>query len=335
MPVTLVGDLKIKQNLVYGGYVERITQKIVDFNRDTNGAIVLGSDIIESGFFQEEAFVNLITNFTTTGFGSRRDPETDTAVDDKKFTEGTVNEFRLSRRAGPISWAPSAFDIKGISDDVVSIRLGYWLADYSYYNMLVVAIKSAITAIAKIGTDVYNNDFSVALTTKNLANITELRKNNFQNGVLWVMDSTSYYKLFKDQLNTQSAGFGSQEVATGIVRGGTAQSFGIPQLVLELDDLHTITSNARSHDKVFLLNRGSVALNQGAIRTHESVVDGRDNLKKRWQAEYDISCQVKGFSFNNTTKNPTDAQLTTAANWTYQYSEPHDGPGYGGVYDAS
>lgn len=331
MAVTLTGDLKIDERIVYGQYVERLRDRIENFNQSSRGAITLGSDLIPSGFFEEESFVKLITNFKSTGFGDRRDPTAEADVADKKFAEGSVNKFRLSRRAGPIGWTLSAFKIKGRNPEIVSFYLGQWLADYSYYNMLIVAVKSLTTAIQKI-TGVYSDFGTDKLITINLTKIAQLRANNFDNGVLWVMDSTSYYNLFRDQVNAQSSGFGSESIASGIIQGGNVATLGIPVLVLELPELSVITGNARTDDKVFLLNRGACSLNQGPITSHEETVSGKDNLQKRWQAEYDFDCGIKGMTFSSTNANPTDAQLTAAANWTFELSSVHDGPGYGGQY---
>jgi hypothetical protein len=45
------------------------------------------------------------------------------------------------------------------------------------------------------------------------------------------------------------------------------------------------------------------------------------------QGEYAYNVRLKGWDFSNAITNPTDAQLTGAANWTYHFNSPKNGAG--------
>ena len=324
-------DLKIDNAVFYGSFIERIRDNVNVFNADSGGAITLGNSLIETGFFEEETFVKNITSLV-----DRRDVNSESDVDDSKFTEDSVNKFRLSRRAGPIAWSLSSLAIKNAyNSDAVSLFLGQWLADYSLKDMVSTALDCIITAIPKISGVSYNGvSGTVKLTTKNLTHVLQLRKDNFTAGNLWVMDSTSYYNLVRDQITTAGgSGIDSGENTLRMIRGGRPETMGIPTLVIERDDLQTIASNLRTEDKILLLNNGSSSMNQGPYRAANALITGKENLIRRWQVEYDLDSTVKGFLFSSTgTQNPTSAQLKTAGNWTFKYASPLDGPGYIGTY---
>ena len=64
------------------------------------------------------------------------------------------------------------------------------------------------------------------------------------------------------------------------------------------------------------LTVGALALKTSPLIMKAQDVLGKENLKVLMQGEYDFTMGIKGYQFKDGVKSPTDAQLTTAANWT-------------------
>ena len=63
------------------------------------------------------------------------------------------------------------------------------------------------------------------------------------------------------------------------------------------------------------LTTGALALKTSPLIMKAQDVLGKENLKVIMQGEYDFTMGIKGYQFKDGVKSPTDAQLTTAANW--------------------
>ena len=331
MAVTLTGNLKINESIVYGSFMDRTKYLIDTANANLNGAIIVGSSLISEGFHEETSFVKGLVSSI-----NRRDVTADEAATDLALSEDTTTRTRLSRRFGPVAWSEGAYRIKNLNPDIVSDQLGRDLANYSYEEMLKTSVDSLVSAIGKVGTEAnYVGPDDDDINTVKLVNVLEKRGPKLSGGQLWVFDAITYYKLFKDQVNATATGFGSSELANAILVTPNPQLYGIPALVVDTDTLHVEAAGSRTKDIVLLLNQGSCRINQGEVRALGRRVDGRTNILRRWQAEYDYDLSIKGMNFSTATNNPTSVQLTTAANWTFKYTNRQDGPGYKGNYDIS
>ena len=71
-----------------------------------------------------------------------------------------------------------------------------------------------------------------------------------------------------------------------------------------------------SLQSVLGLTVGALALETSPLIMKAQDVLGKENLKVIMQGEYDFTMGIKGYQFKDGVKSPTDAQLTTAANWT-------------------
>lgn len=319
-------NLKIKEDLVYGSFYERIKNKLAIFNNDSLGCISLSSKVLTPGFLEETSFLK---NFDA-AVAADRDPDSTAALTEHAVSEGSTNKFKVFRRLGPIAWLESAFYIKGISPEQRSLKIGERAADFAMHYFVQLAIASLTTTIEKNSSAVVA--VSGPLTHKNLLRLLRLRADDFSRGSLLVMDSTSYFDLVGQSIDLKV-----NDPTTLAIRAAQTATFNIPVLVLDNDDLSVIASNARTHSKVLLLNQGAITIDQGPIRQAAERKTGGENIKQVWQSEYDADVQVLGFSWSSleADRKPSLGDLRTPSKWSYAYASVHDGPGYRAQFTAS
>ena len=335
MPTTAFSDLKINEELVYGAFIESITDKIDVFNQASLGCITLNNDILGTSFFQEESFIKAFSS----SFRSDRDPNSFSNADGAAISEDVVNRFKFFGRLGPIEWGKSVLkDLKGVDENYVSNAIGLEVSKYIMQDLVRRAVAGAYTVVNKITTGAkHTAGATEALQQETLVDLLALRGDDASRGRLLVMDSTSYYqRLAKQAIKDKIPGVADQMVNAGVI-----QTSGVPFLVLDNDDLRTITSNNRSHDRVLLLNEGAVELSVSDLDQRMDEPVNTESFKVVWQGEYAAQMKVKGAEYlkgaadadqGSVNANPSLASLRTAANWSYKYASAHDGPGYLGVY---
>lgn len=319
MAVVTSSDLKIKEELIYGSFYERILDKTNIFNQDSLNCINLSSSVLTPGFLEEQSFLK---NFDEAVSGDR-DPDSVADGTEYDVTEDATNKFKVFRRLGIIAWLESAYYIKGISPEERSLKIGERMADFVLKYFVQLSVAALTTCIEK------NSDAIVAvsgaLNHKNLLSLLRLKQDNFARGRLLVMDSKAYYDLVGQTIDLKI-----NDPTTLAIRTGTTSTFGIPVLVLDNDDLKVVASNVRTNTKVLLLNEGAISIEQGPIRQLSDRVSGGENIKQTWQAEYDADVSIDGFAWSSATgdRKPNLSALRTPAKWTYKFASHHDGPGY-------
>ena len=319
MAVVTSSDLKIKQDLLYGSFYERILDKTNIFNQDSLGCINLSSSVLTPGFLQEQAFLK---NFDA-GVASDRDPDSVADGTEYDVSEDSTNKFKIFRKLGILAWLESAYYLKGVSPEQRSLRIGERMADLVLHYFVQLSIAALTTCIEKNSSAVVA--VAGALNHKNILELLRLRGDNFGRGRLLVMDSKAYLDLVGQSIDLKV-----NDPTSLAIRTGTTSTFGIPTLVLDNDDLRVLTSNVRSHTKVLLLNQGAISIEQGPIRQVNERKGGGENIKQTWQGEYDADVEVDGFAWSSAEgdRKPNLAALRTAGKWTWKFANVHDGPGY-------
>ena len=328
MATTLSSDLEIRPDLVYGSFLETITDKFDVFNAASQGCITLNNDVLSSGFFREESFIK---NFDA-AFNTKRDPDSTAAVTAIKLTEGKTNEVKLFSRLGPVEWTLSALELKDVDSNYVSNAIGRQIASHVQSGLLKIGVAAVVTVLNKVTGANVTTKATETLDHKNLLKLLALRGDKSDRGRLLVFDSTAYYsRMAPSVIDGKIPG-----VADQLINSGNVQTAGLPYMLLDNDDLRTVASSARTEDRVLLLNPGAVEIGSGELtqRTDEPV--GTDTFKVTWQGEYSSRVKVKGCEYirgaSDANKNPDLAGVRMAGRWEYRYASVHDGPGYLGKF---
>lgn len=319
-------DLQIREELVYGSFFERIKDKLDIFNANSRGCINLVSTVLDPGYLSKQSFLK---NFDA-AFRSKRDPDSQAEKTALNVTEDNTNKVKAFGFLGPVNWNESAYILKGQSVEQTSLQIGVKAADAVLQEAVESALASLLTCLDDLPSAAkVSNTNAASLTYSGLADILAKRGDNLNDGSIWVMDSVSYYKIFKQNISSTV-----NDLATRVITSAQIGALGLPVLVVDSADLRTDTSNARSHDKVALLRPGAVTIELGNLRQISERKGGQENILRAWQAEWDYFVDVLGFAYSEATgdRKPSLADLRDGAKWAYKYASVKDGPGYLGTF---
>lgn len=322
--VTLVGDMKPRQELVRTGMVEATMQFIDAFNDGSAGSIRLIEEDLE-GDFNRENFFQLPSDLI-----SRRDPTADTDIDTKKVTEDQNIGVKLNRRIGPLDMTMDSFKKIGVvaqnQRDTASLIFGREIARRTIEDKLnssILGLRAALDGEAAV-----KHTASGALTTSDL--IDGVAKFGDAGGeiVAWVMHSFAYYQLVKDQGVTKSI----DGLSSVVLAGGSPATFGKPVIVTDSAALATSTGGGSvpvvtTYHSLGLTRDALVCRNSEPMTVINEWTGGNDNIKLLWQGEYAFNVSCKGFQFATGTPNPDDAALGNSSNWTFVYDTLKNGAG--------
>lgn len=297
------------------GFNETLQQETDAFNAAANGAIVMRPNLHE-GYFDREAFFKAIASGTII---SRRDLTSVAAADDNALTQDEFIGVKLFRKIGPITNTRGSFRTIMRDPGEFSVLIGQQAAKGTAINMLHSGLLSAVAALS-VQTSVVHNVVAASptdtISTDNLIQTLGKAGDSAGDIVLWVMHSTAYYKLVRDQASTHTF----DSVAGVNIATGTAVTLGRPVLIT---DDSALFGNTSPTDPVRVLG-----LRRDAIRLEESeledmVVDDVTNLDQlaiRVHGEMAFTVRLLGFKWDVTTAganaiNPTDTVLATGSNW--------------------
>lgn len=313
--VTLLSDLKPREELVRAGVVEATMQFIDVFNAGGNGSVRLVDETLE-GVLDRANFFQLPANFI-----ERRDPTADTDVDTKKVTEAQMVGVKLNRRAGPMALLIDAFkkinSVSANQRDTFSLYFGREAARRIIQDKLNAGLRAARAAID--GQATLKHTATAGLVTADM--IDGMAKFGDAGGeiVAWVMHSKPFYALVKDQAITKSI----DGISNVVLSTGSPATIGRPVIVTDSAALITGSGSATQYHTLGLTRDALVVKNSEPMTMVSEWVTGNDNLKLMWQAEYAYNVNVKGYAYSTSggDNNPNDATLGTSDKWTAAVSD--------------
>lgn len=323
MATTLATDLQIREDLIYGSFYESLQNKINIFNQDSQGCITMSSEALSPGYVAQESFLK---NFGS-DFIKDRDPVSLADATALKSTEGQYNKHRFAKKFGPVSALESSFIIKGggTPNSIDYLRVGERATEFLLNSVKDRAIAMLATTITDVGATAIHTSTSVISYNVILDFLQASRGDDNSRGRLLVMDSITWTKLAKALSTSNVTPSVSQLLSLYQI-----PSFNVPILVIDNSDLQTIAANARTMDRVLLLNEGACHFSIGELRQIYERKGGKDNIELTWQAELDGYEEVKGFQFSEEAgdRHPSITSLRDRGKWAYQFASVHDGPGY-------
>lgn len=303
MPTTLATDFKVYPEQFWAGYAERLAQVVDVFNGSSAGAIRLVSRR-SRGNHELQSFFQRVS-----GLIAHRNNSVDTAVADKKLTQGEVVNPKVNRRIGPVKAAIDAFTKIGADPESFSFLLGQQTAEdvlQDYLQTITTSMVAALGSVAALKHD----------ATDGVLAATDLNEGQFKLGDrasrirAWLMHSGALKGLINQQIGDKM-----ESVAGVIVYGGSPATMGRPVIVTDAPALTYSDGGTRYRTLGLVDMAGEVIESEGRTVMSQQVL-GEENLSVRIQGEYAFNVSVKGFAFNKAEINPNEATYGAGANWT-------------------
>lgn len=306
MAIGVASDLVIYNEEFFAGMYEKVAQMTDAFNaasRNTMQMIrrdTLGEYAKES-FFQKKSLV------------SRRDRTSTSDATAIALTQEELISVKLYRKIGPVEQALGSFKDIGMSMEEASFMIGQSFGEQKVEDMLNTTISALVAAVGNVSDLVYDatDESGTTITHTYLANTMAKFGDRAQQILCWVMHSNTYYDLVGQAISDNVF-----EVASGIIYGGTAPTFGRPVLVTDSSSLYSSDSTPDYY---------VLGLVEGAAKATESeepsmlseTVGGKEQLVLRVQSEFAYNLECKGFQWDtsNGGSNPTSASVATGSNW--------------------
>lgn len=309
----------------YSGLVETLQQNSNVFNAASQGAIRFYANSLK-GHFQKQAFFDSISSLV-----SRRDITSTSDVSDLSFTSDVLAWPKVNRKTGPVTHTRDSLLKLYPNEDaqrVFSYNLGQQVAKAKEVDFANTAIKATVAALAGVTSGgssgsgvVYDGtgDSTTTMTTDKLIRGRARLGDQASRIVAWVMHS----KPHADLMVAQAAQV-TDMLAGMTVYQGTVGTLGLPVIVVDSSSLinsNGITTGTDSYYTLGLVAGGVEVIDSEQSEMVSDIVTGKENLLIRIQGEHAYNVGVKGFTFNTSYTNPTDAQLATTAYWTNQMAD--------------
>jgi len=303
MAAGLASDFKPDTEQIWAGYTEVIEQQTDIFNQSSNGAIVL-VDEDHAGAYVYKSFLQAVS-----GIVARRDVTSLSAVADTGLTMEEEIFVKLKRKIIPLGQTLDAWKNMKLDPSMMSFLIGQQVAKAIMKDYVDSVLRAAGPALyANLPYD----RTAGSMRSEDIISGMALFGDAASKIACWVMHSTPYFALVKDQYADAIA-----NVADVAIYKGTPATLGKPVVVCDSPGL---VNASPTPDQYYTLG-----LVEGALIVQESekkdivseIVTGLENLVNRIQGEYAFSIGVKGFQYDvaNGGANPNDAALITATNW--------------------
>ena len=300
-------SLYVFQDQVSTAATELIAQEVDKFNAASGGALVMGSEE-HIGDYIEQTSWQLIGQLA-----QRRNAYGDGDVSPTEMGQLLDRMVKVDGKIKPITITPTMLKRLGKNVAEASAVVAAQAAQaimQDYLNASVAALKTAIGKQADSSVDLSGPKATpVKPTLAGLNKGSRLFGDAYSNIVTWIMDGATLHDFNDDALKNANNLYQIGNV--NVMQDNLGRRF----IVSDIPALYDTTGTA-SLQSVLGLTVGALALKTSPLIMKAQDVLGKENLKVLMQGEYDFTMGIKGYQFKDGVKSPTDAQLTTAANWT-------------------
>lgn len=317
---TLKGDLKYINPFVQTGITETLTQAAAGLFAASRGALLLSANQ-KPGDFETQTFFKNITGLIT-----RRDPTSLAVAPDTKLVQGEFSRVKLNRKIGPIAATRDSFRKAGLSRNAMDLVVGQQAGVAMQVDMLNTGIRSLRAALSADAASLVDGSAGTINTagTGGLVDALAKRGDAAAGIVCWVMHSTTFFRLVKEQIAANIGG-----VSGAVFADATPMTLGRPVLVTDSPDLVTANGVSAGVDAYWTLGLTAGALLMEETEGTEVVtqdITGQENLVIRIQGEYAQNIGLKGYTWDMTNggENPTNAALATGTNWDTAFADVKD-----------
>ena len=320
MAIGLVSDMKLIPEVFFAGMSDTLAENITVFNDNSNGAIRLVNEASANHRTTENFF-----QFQS-GLVTRRDIASVAAITADKLTMQEINDIKLNRKYF-LAHTLDSLRKTGLGMEDFSFEAGRQAGVNISKDYVDTVIKSNVAALTKAATTFRDITGAVnkAITYDELIDTMALFGDSSSNFRAIVMHSKPFFKLFKDATDVLV-----HNVAGVALYEARIPSFNLPVIVTDNANLVVADGGGAGVNSYYtmILSEGASNIVQSELGTVDSGIErGLENLVMEIQGEYAYNVRLKGWDFSNAITNPTDAQLTNAANWTYRFGDVKNGAG--------
>lgn len=315
-----LSDLQVFSEYTYSSMTEVLAQNVELFNAATQGGLVLNVEAAQ-GDFSDDIFYAKVA-----GLVRRRNPYGAGAVTEKVMTQRSDVEVRVAAGTPPVRIDPAWFAWIRRSPAEAAAAMGQQLAKDTLADMVNVAIGSvtaAMSQVTSITNDISAGSGVAALPSPLALSNTAGKLGDAMNEIVcWVMHSKSMTDLFGNALANAERLFKYGYV--NVVQ----DPFGRAYVVADVPGLTVSGSPNKFH--TLGLTPGACEISQADdFFDNWSTLNGDENIKRTYQAEWSYMVGVKGFAWDKTNggKAPADTALFTSTNWDQVVTSIKDGPG--------
>lgn len=312
-----LSDLAVFSEYAYSSLTEVLDQQVDKFNEASGGTIMLSAAAHQGDFSDLVKFAavpNLVRRRNAYGSG---------VITPKNMSNIIDTKVKVAAGTPPIEMDPSQF--KWIQQDpkVAGAAMGMQLAKQTLADMLNTSVACAAVALGQITTNIYDAralpaDSAGHVKNKpsfiNLNSTAALFGDSSAQIAGWVMHSGAWHALMANQLANVERLFTYGTV--GVIRDPAGVLF----VMSDIPSLFTAAVTGGSPVPAYYTTLGlvpaAISVEQNSDFTDNwSTLNGDENISRTYQAEWSFELGLKGFSWNKSSKSPTDAALLTAANW--------------------
>lgn len=281
---------------------ELVDQEVQKFNEASAGTLVMGNSTV-IGDYIENASWKLIN-----GLVQRRNAYGKAAVTPVELSQILDRAVKIDGRVGPLTLTSTLYRRIGSSSEEVASIVASQAAEGMIQDYLNVAAAGLKTAIATQADLLHNvSDATYVPMGLNILNRANSKLGDRSRLIAaYLMHSTVWHEIVGEAIDNKSALYTIGDI--GVFDAGLGRRYVVSDIpALQDDELnHTLA-----------LTPGAAALQVSGLYdfiTTES--GGGENITRLMQGEYEFVMGIKGFEWaKKDVKSPTDANLTTAANW--------------------
>lgn len=301
-----LSDLSVFSEYAYAAMTEVLAQQVALFNEASNGTITLRS-AAHQGDYSDVAFFKKVS-----GLVRRRNAYGSGAVSEKVLQHIVDTMVKVAAGTPPVRLDPSQFKWIQLNPEVAGAALGQQLAKDAIADMLNTGIMAGQAALSGVVAIIYDGTGDSPDTLNPIMLNNGVAKFGDAHDAIraWIMHSGSLFQLYGNALtNTQMLfTYGTVNVR--------ADAFGRRFVVSDVPVLFT----AGSPNIYWAMGLATDALRvdqNNDFTDNYQMINGDENIKRTYQAEWSYNLGVKGFAWDKTngSHSPNDAALATASNW--------------------
>jgi hypothetical protein len=295
--------LQVFSEYAYSTFTEMLDYNLDLFNTATNGGIIL-QGTAHQGDYSDTAMWARISNLVR-----RRNAYGTGTVAEKNLQHILDTSVKVAAGTAPVRIDPSMMLWIQRSPEEAAAVVGKQMAQQAIADMLDSAIRcfrAGHEAQASNYHDGGANNGTLSLLNTARAKLGD------RAGELacWVLHSKMMFDIYGTALTNSNMlfSFGTVKV--------THDGFGNPFVVSD-SPLLTVSGSPATYRALGLLPGAVVIGRNNDFVQNVSTVNGDENIKRTYQAEWSYNVGIQGFQWDKTSggKSPNDTALGTAANW--------------------
>lgn len=303
-----LSDLAVYSEYAYLTMTEVLAQQVALFNAASDGTIQLQA-AAHQGDYSDQAMWGKIS-----GLVRRRNAYGTGAVGEKVLANLVDTMVKVAAGTAPVRIDRSQFTWIQQNPEIAGVVLGQQLAVDAMADMLNTGLGVAAVALAAKAANTY--DASGGTGGAELCNFANMglaaQKFGDASGDIrcWIMHSKPNGDIYQKNLANASMLFSFGTV--NVVR----DPMGRRMVVTDCPNL--FVAGTPNKYRTLGLVPGAVRVDQNNdFDANEQAINGDENIKRTYQAEWTYNLGLKGFAWDKTNggKSPNDAALFTATNW--------------------